>query len=230
VGAACNNARDMMANRDLGRGGPSFNTVVTGAGFTTVNEAVDGAGHCQNGNPNVNCNIYDGKQYVWLNGGPSTAYVGDGDYFFAVLAPGGQADPNDGTAKNLSDDFDAYTNRTFSVSGGTVSYSGLHDFNSNEIRLADYADTPNPGGVYIMAICSLADGYPVNPSDCKYDAFKVSEQEVNPPEPPTIVKDANGSYDNTFSWTIAKDVDKTTVKQIGGNATFNYTVTVTHDG
>ena len=33
AGAACNNARDMMANRELGRGGPSFNTVVTGAGF-----------------------------------------------------------------------------------------------------------------------------------------------------------------------------------------------------
>jgi hypothetical protein len=55
-----------------------------------VNAGVDGTGDCQNGNPNVNCNIYDGKPYVWLNGGPSVAYVGDGDYFFAVLAPGGQ--------------------------------------------------------------------------------------------------------------------------------------------
>src|SRR5690349_16840121 len=73
----------------------SANTPVTGAAFTTVNESVDGTGHCQNGNPNVNCNIYDGKQFVWLNGGPSTAYVGDGTYFFAVLDPGGQADPND---------------------------------------------------------------------------------------------------------------------------------------
>src|SRR5690242_5172601 len=39
----------------------------TGATFTTVNETVDGTGHCANGNPNVNCNIYDGKQYVWLS-------------------------------------------------------------------------------------------------------------------------------------------------------------------
>jgi hypothetical protein len=43
---------------------------VSGAGFTTVNEAMDGSGHCENGNPGVNCNLYDGKQYVWLNGGP----------------------------------------------------------------------------------------------------------------------------------------------------------------
>ena len=206
------------------------NTPVTGAGFTTVNEVVDGTGHCKNGNPNVNCNIYDGKDFVWLNGGPSVAYVGDGDYFFAVLVPGGQADPNDGAEKNLSDDFDAYTNRTFSVSGGTVSYGGSHDFSNNKIRLMPYADTTNPGGVYIMAICALGDVYPVDPSDCKYDAFKVQEEEVEPGLPLTISKDADGAYDNTFTWDITKDVDKTLVKQVGGSVTFNYTVKVTHDG
>src|SRR5436309_5829950 len=96
---------------------------VSGAAYTTVNPSVDGPGHCKNGNPAVNCNIYDGKQYVWLNGGPSVAYVGDGSYFFAVLVPGGQADPNDGAAKNLSDGTNGdYTTRTFSVSGGTISY------------------------------------------------------------------------------------------------------------
>src|ERR671933_1868731 len=87
-----------------------------GAAFTTVNEVVDGAGHCQNGNPAINCNIYDGKEFVWLNGGPAAASLGDGTYFFAVLDPGGQADPNDGSAKNLSSPNDAYTDRTFSVS------------------------------------------------------------------------------------------------------------------
>src|SRR6185436_17472625 len=99
---------------------------VTGAAFTTTNTAVDGTGHCKNGNEDVNCNIYDGKDFVWLNGGPETAYVGDGDYFFAVLSPGGQHDPNDGGANNLSDESptsgtgagDAYGNRTFTVTGG----------------------------------------------------------------------------------------------------------------
>src|SRR6266513_6273102 len=136
---------------------------VTGAGFTTVNEAQDGTGHCHNGNPNINCNIYDGKAYVWLNGGPSVAYVGDGTYFFAVLTPGGQADPNDGAPNNLSDTTaapyaagssnadgsaipsgDLYTNRTFTVTNGSVSYSGpaaTHDFANGKIRLMPYDDT-----------------------------------------------------------------------------------------
>lgn len=205
-------------------------TPVNGAAFTTVNEGIDGTEHCQNGNPNVNCNIYDSKQFVWLNGGPSTAYVGDGSYFFAVLEPGGQPGPNDGGAKNLSDDFDLYGNRTFSVSGGAVSYGGSHDFDSNKIRLADYADTSNPGGVYILAICSLADGYPVTPSKCKYDAFKVKESETQHVSPPTILKDASGSNKKTWTWQIQKSVDKTRVEMLNGNATFNYTVSVSHDG
>ena len=148
---------------------------VSGAGYTTVNTAVDGGNHCKNGNPAVNCNIYDGKEFVWLNGGPAANGLGpDGQYFFAVLAPGGQPNPNDGGAKNLSDDFDTFANRTFTVTAGEVSaYAGTHDATIPLIRLAPYADTTNPGGVYIMAICSLTDGYPVVPRTCKYDAFKV---------------------------------------------------------
>lgn len=211
----------------------SANTPVSGAAFTTVNEGVDGTDHCKNGNPNVNCNIYDGKEFVWLNGGPSTAYVGDGDYFFAVLEPGGQgggANPNDGTPKNLSDDFDAYTNRSFSVSGATVSYTPGHDFDSNKIRLMPYADTSNPGGVYILAICSLADGYPVDPSDCKYDAFKIREQESDVPDALFVTKSVYPSLDREFTWDVDKSVDKTSVTlNGGGSATFNYVVSVTHD-
>ena len=77
------------------------------ATFTTVNTFVDGTGHCKNGPADattvVNCNIYDGKEFVWLNGGPDNAALADGTYFFAVLVPGGQHDPNEGAAKNLSD-------------------------------------------------------------------------------------------------------------------------------
>src|SRR5207247_2811188 len=115
------------------------------ATFTTVNTDVDGTGHCQNGPANaehvVNCNIYDGKEFVWLNGGPSNAALADGMYFFAVLVPGGQPDPNDGGAKNLSDTTalpsgtpgggDARSNRTFTVSAGTIDYSGSHSCHLN---------------------------------------------------------------------------------------------------
>jgi hypothetical protein len=169
---------------------------VSGAGFTTFNEATDGNKEDLCKNSVINCNIYSSKFYVWLNGGPLANGLGpDGDYFFAVLEPGGQPNPNDQGGvldKNLSDDFDEYTNRTFTVTDGEVSaYSGLHDMDSGVkggppgthpdgeipyIRLYPYADTTNPGGVYILAICSLADGVPVDPRACKYDAFKVREE------------------------------------------------------
>ena len=212
--------------------GPA-NAAGTGAGFTST-DSLDGSGHCVHGNEAINCNAYDGKQYVWMNGGPVGASLADGTYFFVVLSPSGQQDPNDGTANNLSDDVDAYTNRTFTVSGGTITYGGTHDQDGNKIRLGlapdYYADTTNPGGVYIMAICSLADPYPVQTNDCKFDAFKVTSGEVPAADAPTIVKDAAGAYDNSYVWTIDKSVDKTKVEQTGGTATFNYTVSVSNDG
>jgi hypothetical protein len=207
---------------------------VSGAAFTTVNEAVDGAGHCQNGNPAVNCNIYDGKQFVWLNGGPAAAALGDGTYFFAVLVPGGQPDPNDGGAKNLSDGANGtFQTRTFSVAGGTVSYPrppGTHDFADNKIRLMPYDDTTNPGGVYVLAICSLAQGYPVNPSTCKYDAFKVRAGEVVK-EDLEIEKTAAGTFTQTFDWTVAKTVDgQSAVSYSAATKTLSYQVVYTKNG
>lgn len=179
-------------------------SAVSGAAFTTFNPWVDGDFKVVCKNSQINCNIYGTKPDVWLNGGPAANGLGpDGEYFFAVLVPGGQPDPNDGGAKNLSDNYDAYTNRTFTISGGEVSfYGGTHDQDSGDtlnparpycptlhgciadgsppfIRLFPYADTSNPGGVYILAICSLGEGYPVDPRDCKYDAFKVKEGAVS---------------------------------------------------
>jgi len=42
----------------------------------------------------------------------------------------------------------------------------------------------------------------------------------------SVSKTANPSFTRTYLWSIAKSVDKTVVKQVGGTATFNYTVTV----
>lgn len=201
---------------------------VSGADFTTVNTTIDGTGHCLNGNGAVNCNLYDGKQYVWLSGGPSSAALEDGSYFFAVLDPGGQADPNDGSADNLSSPYDSYTNRTFSISNGAITYSGTHTFDSNLINLMTYGDTSNAGGVYILAICSLAQGAPVAASDCKYDAFKVKPATTPIVEDLVVTKDASPSFQRSYSWSILKSVDQTKVEQLGGSATFNYTVSVAH--
>jgi hypothetical protein len=224
---------------------------VTGAVSTT-----DNAGHldtydsyvnqaCLNGQ-GVNCNIYLDKRDVWLSGLPVSAALGAGTYFFAVLSPGGQPAPNDGGTNNsngelanLSDNFDDWTDREFTVDGdgNVTSYPGDHDRDGSLIQLFPYEDTPNNGGVYILAVCAVPDdatdppgGPGVNPSDCKYDAFKVKESEAPGAQAPTILKDAEGTNDRSFIWTIEKDVDKTEVKQVGGSATFNYTITVSHDG
>lgn len=210
------------------------------ATYTGTDPFVDGPGRCLNGNQTaangpVNCNIYTGKQYVWLNAGPDNALLDDGTYFFAVLAPSGQADPNDGSTDLLSQD--TYDNRTFTVSGGTITYTGGHDVDGNKIRLMDYADTPNPGGVYILAICGLDGSQPVTPSACKYDAFKAPAVEcetdcggVTAAAALTVSKDADGSKTRTYSWGIDKSADKSTVQQTSGSVTVNYTVAITHDG
>jgi hypothetical protein len=241
-------------------GGTSSFANVNGAAFTTDNPGFLETGPytdqaCTNGpshsSPSVNCNIYNDKRDVWINGGPSAGQnnLTDGTYFFVVLDPGGQRDPNDGSAGNLSSPNDAYTNRTFTVSGGHVSlYGGTHLFDTVSggalgtlIQLAPYDDTANPGGVYILAICAVPDpvtGSPgVTPSDCKYDAFKVKEGATTPPaQDLDVQKGATPSFDREFSWTILKSVDQCGVNittNVGGcnisgtTKTLTYTVVVT---
>jgi hypothetical protein len=161
---------------------------VGGAAFTTYNAHVDGNGKDVCKNSAINCNIYGAKEYVWLNGGPDANILKeDGEYFFAVLEPGGQPNPNDQGAvadKNLSDDYDCYLNRIFTITDGEVyaydgdascpapydTFTDPHWLDSGEkesnpdvapnglppyIRLFPYSDTTNPGGVYILAICRL---------------------------------------------------------------------------
>jgi hypothetical protein len=180
---------------------------ITGAVYTTVNlYDPNYANECHNGNPAVNCNQYGAKEYVFLNGGPAKNHLSpDGVYFYAVLAPGGQADPSDGTAENLSDDYDCYLNRRIQLTGGEVTstlqapvgspcgaFTSAHFSQTGPsgmfVQLAPYANTPNPGGVYIMAVCyigptadsRLTNGR-VSPSQCKYDAFKVRIDDTKPP-------------------------------------------------
>lgn len=256
----------------VGQTPATANPPVTGAVSTTTNIDADKQGGtlgdvCGNGNPSstddaVNCNIYKNKKYVWLSGLPDSAGINDGTYFFAVLVPGGQganadANPNDGTDKNLSDlvaapyvlgdhnadgsaipSGDSYLNRTFEVANGVIAYSGSHEFVDNKIRVFPYDDTTNPGGVYILAVCKISGLTPtgsylpgVDPSVCKYDAFKVDDgggTVIPPASDLTVVKDATGSYTTSYDWKISKVADKTRIEQSGTDATFNYTVSVSH--
>ena len=211
-------------------------SAVSGASFTTINSTADGGGTgagqglCFNGNGNVNCNQYFDKDFVWINGGPTGNSLTDGQYFFAVLVPSGQSNPNDRVPNslsdsNLSDDYDTYQNRTFTVSGGNISfYGGTHDQgidtaddNELKIRLMPYSNTSNNGGVYILAICSLEGagaspnkGVPgVNPKDCKYDAFKIREDEKPPECPrPTFSYNAFGQRVGTQLFRDSGGIDK----------------------
>jgi hypothetical protein len=270
-------------------------TPVTGAVNTTDdptwngpnNDGLDASGNtilgaptqaCLNGgshsDPAVNCNIYQNKTDVFLSGTPNPAALGAGTYFFAVLVPGGQPDPNDGGAKNLSDknclpytsqtspacgghngdgstiaSGDLVTNREFSSDGtGNITPLGssTHAYDGRvghqEIQVAPYDDTTNPGGVYILATCKISDSQgfvafvgTVDPRDCKYDAFKVK---VTPPpngKPPaaelSVSKDANPTFDHEFGWTITKSASSCPVTNPcdASSATVTYTVTVTHD-
>jgi hypothetical protein len=222
---------------------PSAFASNVGTGPNAVFTTFVDASTCLNGNGSgVNCNIYTTKDSVYASGGPVKAGLKglpNGTYFFAVVSPGGQSDPNDGAGDLLSTD--SYLCREFQVSGGALTYptgvssacphlTGTDPEGAMAIQLMPYSDTPNPGGVYILAVCQLpASGQqPVDPSSCKYDAFKVKESQITEAAAPTVAKDANGT--DTFTWSIQKLVDKTRVVDSSGTAKFTYTVSVTHDG
>lgn len=180
--------------------------------MTTINYDYDQGNYCHNGKPGDttvnNCNEYAGKQYVWFNGGPSSAEAfphGDGYYFFVVMVPGGKsgsyndAVPADKSDANLSDDFDSYKNRTFHVTGGVIdSTLGNHILaydsqdKAEKLNVAPYSTTTNAGGDYQLDVCWLGKddptaNYPIeNTSDCApSDNFKVGKDQT-PPECPAV--------------------------------------------
>jgi len=170
--------------------------VVSGAAFTTFDKLQGG---CLHGNGNgINCNHYESKADVYINGGPAAGGLSDGTYYFTVLTPGAQNGGFiDGAEGNLSDNVDhggndqgigdPAANRRFTVEDHEIVENlGTHDEGVSPsdrkiLQLFPYDDTSNPGGVYILAICKVG---ATSPSQCKYDAFKVQEEEQPPPPPP----------------------------------------------
>ena len=168
--------------------------IVSGAGFTTIGPAP--FDQCFSGPGLVNCNIYQDKDDVWINGGPNRAgsagLTGNATYFFVVLQPGaGSFDPNDGSSDVLSTD--TWDKRTFTTdaTGEISSYTGVTHLTAGAapnllIQLSPYADTLNHGSEYKMALCridQLATPYdpasnPITAADCKQDNFKVKNPSV----------------------------------------------------
>jgi len=201
-----------------------------GNAISSTTNVAAGTGPCQapprsTSDPDpVNCNAYADKADVWLSNLPQA--LGDGQYFLAVVSPGGQPNVNDGSPKLLSTD--SHLDRAFQVSGGVVTSLGTHQAAGNRMQVLPFADTPNPGGVYVLAVCPLA-SYPVSSSDCKYDTFKVGPSAPGIASALTVTKDAAGTYDQTYKWQIMKSADKTVVHQSGGTVTAHYTVNLSHD-
>jgi len=173
-----------------------------GASYTTFDREEDG---CHPGSQNgINCNHYDCQDHVFMTGGPNRRRGGntleDGEYYFAVLAPGHQnGGAADGSVGNLSDNVanggtdtgmgDLWTARRFRMTGGVLTNLGTHDLGESPngqpiVRVAPFDETPNPGGVYILAVCPVRNGVPsANPADCKFDAFKTERCGETPPPP-----------------------------------------------
>ena len=177
----------------------------------------------------VNENIFETKQDVYLDGGPKksgSAGLNPGLYYVKVTSPSGVTLL--GTSVGSGNDTPIEVDKD----GNFVTCYQLWAI---LIKASDgstgYNDTPNNGGEYKVWVSSEKD-FPNN--EDKTDNFKVvvdeEDEKVPPADALTASKDATPSYDRTFTWEIEKEVDKTKINIAeGGTATFNYTVTVTHD-
>lgn len=200
-----------LASIAVGMGSAPLRAGVSGAVFTTDSTCTG-----------VDLNIYDSKDAVFLDGGPqhnsTAAGLDDGSYCVTVMAPGGRLLGINGAIHVTNHNFDQcyqLSQILTKVSDGTPGYD----------------DTPNPGGVYIVAVCTTCDNVP---RTCKYDAFKVRSGGGPPPEGGfdlTVSKTAAGTLDRAYTWTITKSVDKTSASSLyaGVGFTFNYTVSVSHN-
>jgi hypothetical protein len=167
--------------------------IVAGAGYSTAlsNDT------CIHGTV-INCNAYASKTDVYVSGGPTAGGITTaGEYYFAIVAPGSQNQfLQDGTGDLSLCGSDPVSERTFAValdpdgnpiidsySGSTHATGQINGDGKFVIDAGDpsnlYCDTPNAGGVYILAICSVG---ATSPSQCKFDAFKVQNGETPPPD------------------------------------------------
>jgi len=210
-------------------GGPTATFTATNVNASTGNgTCIHPDGSTPAAHDPVNCNLYNVKVDVWLNGGPDNAALDPGTYYFNVTDPSGKV--------LLSSD--AVSDRTFNViefpagSGDFIidpAAHGTHDLEHGELQLVPFADTPNNGGVYKLAICNVATGH------CKNDSFKVQGGSTPPATVNSVFNgnkwnDANhnGVLDPTESglqdWTI--DITPTggstvtTTTDSSGNWTF----------
>ena len=159
---------------------------LSGAIFTTLG---DGSA--------VNHNIYDSKDAVYLNGGPSrpgAAGLPDGEYYVQVTEPNGTV---------LGTSLGSVDETPVAVSGGE--FVQLYQLSAILLRASDstqgYDDTTNPGGEYKVWV-STVPTFEQNSS--KTDNFKVKPRDGGGDEDPAPIvhvkkyydANANGAWDS----------------------------------
>lgn len=160
-------------------------TVTSGAHFTVLDVE---RGGCLDPHDLKDCTRFTSSKDVYLTAGNEADQLTDGRYFFTVIAPGYQNSGfRDGMNGNLSDRFagktagddgsgDMFRHRTFEVANHEiVGYKGPHELSHTSdghtsLQLGPFDETPNLGGVYVLAICPVG---VVMPDQCHYDAFRV---------------------------------------------------------
>ncbi len=114
----------------------------------------------------------------------------------------------------------------FSTTGCSGQFTSIGTGTLNESGVAASPDESDlgPGSYAFEAIFHGNESYSDSTSGCEpFVVGQTSETAAGP----TVTKDATGSYDDTYSWTIEKSVDNSKINT-SGPATFTYTVSVSH--
>lgn len=164
-------------------------TILLGISTSPVHANVSGAIFTTNLNCTiVNQNIFNSKEDVYVDGGPTQPHAGlpDGNYFVQVTEPSGTV-----LGKSLT--------AIVTVSGGkfVTCYQLSAILNKASDGTLGYDDTTNNGGVYKVWV-SIDPTFPNSSS--KTDNFKVEPQIIIPQIPHLLVdkfydKNTNGTWD-----------------------------------
>jgi hypothetical protein len=96
------------------------------------------------------------------------------------------------------------------------------------IQAIPYDDTTNAGGVYILAICEVGAN---DPSDCKFDAFRINATNVPDVDDLGASKTATPSFARDYDWGVLKArTSGSPINSVGSSVIVSYRVTATWSG
>jgi hypothetical protein len=228
------------------------NVKVTGT-ITVTNPNVDASN-----NPvpvditGVTDQLSDGTDCTVTDGGAQTISGASAQFAYSCDLPGLPNGSLTNTATVSWDKQDLSNGTTLAAGSADFTTPSAITFTAKEIDTCVIVDDTNPNGPQDQKVCVGGD----NPTTFKYSdtlkdpagtctshdntaSFTTNDTETTGSASQTVTdcqgadltvsKTATPSFTRTYAWDIKKDVDKTKVTLNGGQATFNYTVTVHHD-